>query len=437
MGAVEIIGKVRQGWEHLPPRFVPIVGITFLMWLGSSIISPTLPLYAERLGMNATGVGAAVGGFFLGRMVFNLAGGSLADAWGLRKVAVAGCFVAGTGSFAAGFAGSFLPLVSARVLQGAGAGMYATAALSAVVALAPAARRGRLLATYQGLGFAGFSLGPVLGGAIGSWLGLEAPFFVFAGMAVVGMGVAMLWLPGDLRPKELGAGPDEDDADADPGEGGGRGASADGDDAARPGSVRDLLQLRAFVVVLVVTFAFFAMRGGMRNSVVPLFAEAELGMTSVGIGVMIAVSSVFNIAVLGHAGSALDRVGRRPVITWSLLATGLSVVAVALVTSDWALVLVMIVLASATGYGSVAPTTVTADIAPPALRGKAIGVQRMITDLGHMLGPLLAGLAADQLGFRTSFVVIGVLVVLVVVLPARMPETRPRSRTGRSWRPSS
>jgi MFS family permease len=420
MGAVDIISKARQEWDRLPPKFVPIVGITFLMWMGSSIIAPTLPLYAERLGLNATGVGAAVGGFFLGRMVFNLAGGSLADAWGLRRVAVAGCFFAGAGSFAAGFAGSFLPLVSARVLQGAGAGMYATAALSAIVALAPAARRGRLLATYQGLGFAGFSLGPVLGGAIGAWLGLEAPFFVFAGMAVIGMGVAMVWLPADLRPRELGNGDDEDEDD-----------EADTGDVARPGRLRDLLQLRAFLVVLIVTFAFFAIRGGMRNSVVPLFAEAELGMTSFGIGVMIAISSIFNIAVLGHAGSALDRAGRRPVITWSLLATGLSVGAIALVTSDWALVLVMIVLASATGYGSVAPTTVTADIAPPAVRGMAIGVQRMVTDLGHMLGPLLAGLAADQLGFRTSFVVIGVLVVLVVALPARMPETRPPSRPDR------
>lgn len=412
-----MVSRARQEWDRLPPKFVPIVGITFLMWMGSSIIAPTLPLYAERLGMNATGVGAAVGGFFLGRMVFNLAGGTFADRWGLRRVAVAGCFFAGSGAFAAGFAGSFLPLVSARVLQGAGAGMYATAALSAVVALAPAARRGRLLATYQGLGFAGFSLGPVLGGAIGAWLGLEAPFFVFAGMSVIGMVVAMVWLPADLRPGELVNGDAEDDDE-----------SVDPD---RPGGLLDLLQLRAFVVVLVVTFAFFAIRGGMRNSVVPLFAEAELGMTSFGIGVMIAISSVFNIAVLGHAGSALDRAGRRPVITWSLLATGLSVVAIALVTSDWALVLVMIVLASATGYGSVAPTTVTADIAPPAMRGMAIGVQRMVTDLGHMLGPLLAGLAADQLGFRTSFIVIGVLVVIVVVLPARMPETRPPSRTAR------
>ena len=418
MGAVDLLSKARQEWNRLPPKFVPIVGITFLMWMGSSIIAPTLPLYAERLGLNATGVGAAVGGFFLGRMVFNLAGGSLADAWGLRRVAVFGCLFAGSGSFAAGFAGSFLPLVSARVLQGAGAGMYATAALSAVVALAPAARRGRLLATYQGLGFAGFSLGPVLGGAIGSWLGLEAPFFVFAGMSVIAVGVAGLWLPADLRPRELGHREAETDDEEDLA-------------ANRRGRLRNLLQLRAFFVVLIVTFAFFAIRGGMRNSVVPLFAEADLGMTSFGIGVMIAISSIFNIAVLGHAGSALDRAGRRPVITWSLLASGLSVCAIAVVTSDWALVLVMIVLASATGYGGVAPTTVTADIAPPALRGMAIGVQRMVTDLGHMLGPLLAGFAADQLGFRTSFVVIGVLVVIVVALPARMPETRPPSRINR------
>lgn len=407
MGADGKIARARATWAALPPRFVAISGITFLSWLGSSIIAPTLPLYAERLGVSAAGVGVAVGAFFLGRMVLSVGSATLTEAWGLRSVAAVGCLVSAVGSAAAGYADSFVLLVAARVLQGAGAGLYATAALSVIVALSPPDRVGRLVSLYQGLGFAGFSLGPVIGGAVGVAFGLRAPFLVFSALSVLGAVVALVRLPAGLRPRALGPADDVAGDASEPG--------------ARPGLGR-LLRTRAFLVALLATFVVFAMRGGMRNSVVPLFGESQLGMSELAIGVMLAVASVFNIAVLGHAGRALDR-GRRPVVAWSLFATGASVAAIAVVWQPWLLVVVMVVLASATGYGSVAPTTVTADVAPVAIRTTAIGVQRAVTDLGHMLGPALAGLAADQLGFRPAFAVVGALVAATAIAAITMPET--------------
>lgn len=397
--------RIRTGWSGLPPRFVPIVGITFCMWLGSSIITPTLPLYVERMGVGATGVGVAVGAYFLGRLVCILFGGPMADAFGLRAVAVVGCLVSGAASAAAGFAPTFVLLVAARVLQGAGAGLYATAALSAVVALAPPERVGRLVSTYQGLGLAGFSLGPIFGGVIGAWFGLQAPFFAFAALALTAVAVALVQLPKGLRPREV---------------------ENRGDEPAATGgktSLRALLRINAYVSVLVVTFVFYAMRGGIRNSLAPLFAEAELGMTEVGIGAMLAIGAVANVAVLAHAGGALDRAGRRPVILGSLIVTGISVAAISVVHTPWLLVAVMVVLASATGYGAVAPTTVTADVAPVDIRGTAIGLQRVVTDFGHMLGPALAGFAADHLGFRLGFAALGLAVLASVAVAVKMPET--------------
>lgn len=400
-----VADRLRARWSNLPPRFLPIVGITFCMWLGSSIIAPTLPLYAGRMGVGATGVGVAVGAYFFGRLAFNLLGGPMADAVGLRTVAVVGCLVSGAGSAYAGAVSTFAPLVAGRVLQGAGAGLYATAALSAVIALAPPGRVGRLVSTYQGVGLAGFAFGPILGGFIGAWFGLQAPFFGFSALALVAVAVAVVALPAGLRPREL------DNTTG--------GSPADPDTS----SMRDLLHSRAYVGVLAVTFTFYALRGGIRNSLAPLFAEAELGMTEVAIGVMLAIGSVANVAVLAHAGSLLDRRGRRPVIVWALVATGLSVAAVSVVSTDWLMVATMVVLASATGYGAVAPTTVTADVAPAAIRGTAIGVQRVVTDLGHMLGPGLAGLAADRFGLRPGFAVLGAAALVVVPVALSMPET--------------
>ena len=396
---------MRTRWADLPPRFLPIVGITFCMWLGSSIIAPTLPLYAERMGVGATGVGIAVGAYFLGRLAFNLLGGPMADTFGLRTVAVVGCLVSGAASAVAGLVSTFGPLVGARVLQGAGAGLYATAALSAVVALAPPERMGRLVSTYQGVGLAGFTFGPVVGGAMGAGFGLQAPFFGFAALALAAVVVALVALPAGLRPRDV-----EDGGSESP-------------PPAGTTTMRDLLRGNAYVGVLVVTFTFYAMRGAIKNNLGPLFAESELGMSELAIGIMLAIASVANVAVLAHAGGMLDRRGRRPVIIWSLVGTGVSVGALSLVYADWLLVVAMIVMASATGYGAVAPTTVTADVAPPEIRGMAIGVQRVVTDLGHMLGPILAGVAVDGLGFRLGFAVLGAATLAVLGVAVRMPET--------------
>lgn len=427
-------GGLRKGladwWSALPVGFVPVTAITFNMWLGSSIIAPTLPLYAERMGINATGVGIAVGAYFLGRMSFNLVGGPMADRYGLRTVAVIGCLVSGISSAVAGLVDTYPLLVVARIVQGAGAGIYATAALGAIIALSPPERVGRLVSNYQALGLAGFSLGPVFGGFIGAVLGLEAPFFAFAVLAFLAVGLAMGWLPSDLRPREVARQRSEQRA-------------AEEDRASRAGqadpaasrterileALKVLFGMRAFVSALLGTFIVFAMRGGIRNSVVPLFAEAELGMTSFGIGVMIGIASVFNVVLMGHAGRTLDAVGRRPVFIWSIVVTGASVLVVSLVGSATTLTLVMVVLASATGYASIAPTTIVADSVPLDLRSTAIGIQRVMTDMGHMLGPALAGLAVDRLGYRPGFVALGVGALLFVLVLLRMPETLPRLRT--------
>lgn len=418
-----------EWWRSLPVGFVPVTAITFNMWLGSSIIAPTLPLYAERMGISATGVGVAVGAYFLGRMSFNLVGGPMADRFGLRAVAVIGCFVSGVSSAAAGLVDTYALLVIARIVQGAGAGIYATAALGAIIALSPPERVGRLVSNYQALGLAGFSLGPVFGGFIGVAFGLEAPFFAFAVLALGAVGLAVRWLPRDLRPRDVARARSDERAAA---EGRAPAASPEARSAGESRSartfaaLRTLFGMRAFVSALLGTFIVFAMRGGIRNNVVPLFAEAEIGMTSFGIGVMIGIASVFNVVLMGHAGRMLDSVGRRPVFIWSIVVTGASVVAVALVGSAATLTLTMVILASATGYASIAPTTIVADAVPLDLRSTAIGIQRVMTDMGHMLGPALAGLAVDQLGYRPGFVVLGGAALVFVLMLLRMPETLPR-----------
>lgn len=392
----------RHKREPLPRYFLPITSITFMLWLGSSILVPVLPLFASSLDLSHTDVGLVIGAFFGGRLALNAAGGYLADRYSPRSVAILGCGISGLASCVAGLATSLNWLLIARFAQGGGAGIYLTVAVTAIISISPPDRIGKYISTYQGLGLVGFSIGPVVGGFVAEFAGLRAPFFVYALVVLVGMLVATLKLPGAvLRPER--------------------------DDAAARVGLAEFARaafVRPFLYAMAVAIVVFAVRSGIRNNLVPIFAESALGMSEATIGAMLSIATVFNVAILGHAGRSLDR-GRRPVMLGGMVLTGGATMVVGLLTEPWMLFLSCAALASATGYASVAPTVVTADVLSGPLQGKAVGVLRMATDLGLLVGPVAVGAIADLAGVRATFAISGVGVLMLALLMIRLPETKP------------
>ena len=83
------------------------------------------------------------------------------------------------------------------------------------------------------------------------------------------------------------------------------------------------------------------------------------------------------------------------------------------------------------------------DYAPPLRRASAVGVYRWYRDAGLIAGAVGGGLLADQLGFRSAFLVIGglsvvsaVFVAIATVEPAGAPsvEARQQSHDGPPYR---
>lgn len=384
-----------------PANFFAIASITFLLWTGSSILIPVLPLYTVSLGLNYADTGVVIGAFYAGRLLFNLAGGHLADRQSLRTVAAGGCLVTAAAATGAGLADTYVTLVAARFIQGAGAGLYLTAALAAVVRTAPLGKVGRYTSLYQGIGLLGFTFGPVIGGVLAQLFGLRAPFFGYAAAAGVGVILSLTRLPA----RAIGPVPRLE-----------RAAST---------TVDKGLMSRPYLLALVVAMTIFWLRAGILNSLVPLLAAGELGMVEGSIGLMFALSGVGNVAVLGRAGRSLDR-GRRPALLWSTVGSGVFIIAVGFAFSPLWIVVGCVLATTATGYASVTPTVVAADSVDRASQGKAIGMLRVTTDLALLVGPILSGAVSDAYGLRAGIVSAGVATLLVAgVAAALLPETRP------------
>lgn len=172
----------------------------------------------------------------------------------------------------------------------------------------------------------------------------------------------------------------------------------------------------------------------------PAFIRS-LGGTGVQVGLVDGLANAVAAVTRLPAGVASDRVGRRPLV---LLGYGLSAIVrplMGLATTPVGVILVRAVDRLGKGVRSAPRDALVADLAPPAIRGRAFGHIRALDHAGAALGPLAA--TAFLLAFpghlRTLFLVtlLPGLATLAVIwrfvrdAPGRVPTARAAAPTAR------
>ncbi len=380
--------------------------VTFLVMMGLGLLPPALPRIAAHYDVSTAEVALLLTAFALGRLVFSLPGGMIADRLGFKRVAVVGCAVTAAGALYAVTLPSFWALVAAQVVQGLGSALYTTAALAAILADAPEHRIGRVTALYQGVILAGMTSAPAIGGLAVRFLGLPGPFLVYGIAAGVGLAISVWRVPSVDAATAARA----------------DGSSEPGGEVDRRRLLAELLRHRAVPLVLALSFGVFWVVSGVRNTLIPVFAETVLGLGPVASGWLLTAAGFGSLAVLRHAGRAIDR-GRRPVLVAGTLAMAVSVAALALAVDPWVLAGVTLLLGVTRGYAGVVPVTVIVDVADRRVQGTAIGLQRTATGLGLTVGPYTAGLLVDGVGYAATFVGVGAVLAGLALLGLRTPET--------------
>jgi MFS family permease len=94
-----------------------------------------------------------------------------------------------------------------------------------------------------------------------------------------------------------------------------------------------------------------------------------------------------------------------------------------LATTFWLLVSVAILFGAAIGYVGPAPAAVIADLTPPGVAGKVMGVYRGAGDTGLLLGPIIVGWVASHLGFHAAFIAVAACTAFVAIVGIGMRET--------------
>jgi MFS family permease len=151
-----------------------------------------------------------------------------------------------------------------------------------------------------------------------------------------------------------------------------------------------------------------------------------------------AIYSIMQFLFIPIWGRLSDRVGRRPVLLWSIGATAVGMAFVGLAPT-------LPLLLVARAFGGIATANIAiaqayiADVTPPERRAHGMGIIGIAFGLGFILGPAVGGMLSHvpvlgREGTLPSFVAGGLAVVNFLLALRTLPESLPAERRGKSVR---
>ncbi|MCU0299541.1 MAG: MFS transporter, partial [Candidatus Nanopelagicales bacterium] len=363
----------------LPREVTVLAAIAFCVALGFGIVIPAIPLFARTFGVSAFAASAVISVFALMRLVSSPPAGWAVNRFGERTIMSTGLAIVGLSSLAAGFATDYLQLLLLRGIGGAGSAMFTISATALLLRVTAPEFRGRASGAFQ----AGFLIGGVAGPAVGGLvigLSIRAPFFVYAGTLLAAFLVAVTLLPRLEHVEQPDLGEDQE-------------------------AIKFLptLRLPAYQAALGANFTNGFVFFGLRSSLVPLFVVEGLRQGPGLAGVGFVVAAGLQAALLAFGGRTADRRGRRPALIIGL-AVGVVSLALLAVAPDATWFLIAMAVAGVSGaFLGPSPTAIVGDVARGHHGGSVVAGFQMMSDVGSIIGPLVAGLLLDQAGFPVAF----------------------------------
>lgn len=407
----------------LPREVAVLTGVAFCVALGFGILIPVIPVFARSFDVNALEASLVISVFALVRFVTSPISGGLVDRLGERIVMTSGLLIVAVSSAAAGFSQTYAQLLVLRGAGGLGSSMFTVSAMALLLRVVGTEQRGRASGAFQGGFLLGGVAGPAVGGLVVAW-SIRAPFFVYAGTLLLAALVAVTFLA-RARLQEL-------------------------EHQVAAGNENRLEQLRAalrdgayraaIVVNLVTGFVVF----GLRASAVPLFVTEGLSQSASLTGIGFLIAAGLQALLLLPAGRMADTQGRRKALLIGTIGTGIGMLTLTIAdvaVNGWsthaiagtALFFIAMAIQGAAGafLGS-APAAVVGDVMGGRRGGIVVAAFQMMSDVGAITGPLLAGFLIDALDFDWAFAAGALLTLVAVGFVVAMPETLHRARQAAS-----
>ncbi|MDX6299766.1 MAG: transporter, family, multidrug resistance protein [Nocardioidaceae bacterium] len=387
----------RAAASELPREVWVLAAVAFSVALGFGIVAPVIPIFARHFGVGETAAGFVISAFAFMRLCFSPAGGALVNRFGERVIMATGIGIVAVSSFLTGLAQNYEQMLALRGVGGVGSVMFSVSAQSLMLRSVPTSMRGQASSRYYGGFLLGGLTGPALGGVLGG-ISLRLPFFLYAGTLTVAGTIAMVFLHRSERTETTAT------------------------EIVPVTTLRTALKDKAYQAALAVNggtgWAIF----GIRSSLIPLFVVEALHRGTLWVGLGLLVGSITDVILLQKTGKLSDSIGRRPMLLAGTALGGTGALLLAFAPHLPAYLLAMAIIGAASSCLSVGPSAVVGDVVQ-GRGGTVVSTFGMASDLGAVIGPIVAGALAEHVSFRAAFLSTALVLSIGFAMALRMPET--------------
>ncbi len=189
--------------------------------------------------------------------------------------------------------------------------------------------------------------------------------------------------------------------------------------------------MRSRLAILFLTVFIDLLGFGLVIPILPTYA-VELGASAFEVGLVMAVYALMNFIFSPFWGTVSDRVGRRPVIAWTVLITAGAFLMLAFAKTLFLLFLARM-LAGIGSANIAASQAYITDVTPVDQRAKSLGLIGAAFGLGFIFGPPIGGFVKEHygmewVGYAAMILSLINLVLVLLFLPESIKQKDPGAR---------
>lgn len=368
------------------PLFIIIFIANACMNLSQQMMNSLVSKYADHLGAAATVIGIVASIYSVTALIFKIISGPVIDTYNRRYILSGTMLIMAVSFFGYGISNNVTTLIGFRLVQGIGQAFTSTCCLAIAADTLPKEKFGSGIGVFSMAQAASQAIGPTVALALANAFGYRNTFLIGCGiMAFAAFLASRVKMP-FKKTKKL------------------------------------QISLKSIVAKEAVLPAFIIFLMSLTYFVVNSFLIVYAGKVGVGnIGYYFTVFAGTMLITRPMVGKLTDRYGLVKIVIPSLVCFGASFLIISFSKS-----LPMFLFAAfvaAFGYGASLPAiqTMSLKCVPASRRGSGSSTNFIGTDLGGLLGPILAGAIVEWLGYEAMWriMITPLFFALAIVLASR------------------
>lgn len=346
---------------------------SFLWAVALGIRTTILPLYVGELSDNYSLIGLVVAGASLGTLLTDLPAGFFIQRLNKRVGMILGLAVDAICVLGLVWVRNIWWVLALQLVSGVATSIYIISRHTYITTAARKDIRGRAISLFGGVIRVGSLVGPIIGGQIATYYGLQLPFAAYA--IVSALAVLVLSLSKDKFQEEA--------------------AVAETDEKEK-GGLREAFRGRYRVLIFASlgNFLAYIIRIG-QGLILPLWGTDILELTPGQIGWAVSLLAGVSMTLFYPVGMIMDHIGRKLAIVPGYVLMGLGLALLPVTQGYTAYLLIAALVGVGHGLGSGTMMTLGSDLSPARGRSAFIGAWHWISDAGASVGPLVVGATAS------------------------------------------